>query len=220
MREFEERQREIFRAHLKTNVAEFSKTSSDTLTILSTRKLTGRSSAQHIAQSLMIARQPAWAAISVALHAQLKQLVRETAAHLGTKYAVIVPIDLRSTVDEPVMGTTLPRWFHGAELAEHQRVIKALRLGYGVNSNPLEAFTQAAPYSTSNSAVSAITVTSATAVMNRVALEIYRLANFKRYKLETNGPVKYHEAYEREYGVDESPQAPMFIGDRSYPVPS
>lgn len=219
MKDFEARQREIFKAHLKTNVAEFAKTSNDAMTILSTRKLTGRRDAQFIAQSLMSARQPAWAAISVNLHNQLKQLVRETAAHLGTKHSVHVPIDLRYLVDEPILGTPLPRWFNGAEVAEHQRVVKALKAGYGVNLSLLETFTQAAPYSTSNSAVSAITVTSATAVMNQVALEIFRLAGVKKYKLETSGEVKYHEPFELTYGTGEAPQAPLWIGDRSYPVP-
>ena len=124
MKDFEEKQRELFRSHLQTNIAEFSKTSESTMTILSTRKLTGRRDAQFITQSLSIARQPAWAAISVNLHNQLRQLVKETTAFLGTQHAVSVPVELASVVDEPVLGMTIPRWLASAELLEHQHMTR------------------------------------------------------------------------------------------------
>lgn len=220
MKDFEERQRELFRSHTKTNMAEFSKTSNDTMTILSTRKLLGRRDAQYIAQSLMIARQPAWAAISVNLHNQLKQLAKETTSYLGTKYAVAMGIDTTTFVDDPVLGLTIPRWLGAAEMLEHQRVLRAMKDSFGLNGNPIEAFSRHAPYSLSNSSVAAVTVTSAASVMNRIALEVFKLADIKRYKLETNGDIRNPKAYELQYGTGESPRAPAFIGDRSYPVPA
>lgn len=218
MKTFEERQRELFKSHLKTNIAAFSTTSDAVMTILSTKKLVGRLDAQQITQSIAIARQPAWATISINLHNQLAQLVKETAAHVGTQLAVIIPIELKSNIDQPILGMTLPQWLNSAETLERARVLKAMRSGFGLNATPLSAFMDHSPFSLSNSSISAVTVTSATAVMNRVALDIFRLAGIKRYKLETSGDVRDPKAYGREYGVDEQPFAPMFIGDRSYPV--
>lgn len=220
MKEFEERQRELFKGHIKTNIAVFTRTSDATMTILSTRKLTGRANVTGIAQSLAIARQPAWALISMNLHTQLLQLIRETSAHLGTQFGVMIPIDLRYIADKPVLGLTIPRWLDAAEMSEGHRVIKALKLGLSDNLTALDSITRNAPYSQTNSSISAATVTAAASVMNSVALEIYKLAGYKRYKLETSGEIKNPSAYELEYGVDEEPRAPAYIGDRSYPVPS
>lgn len=175
---------------------------------------------QMLTQSLGIARQPAWAAISTAMHLQLQQLVRETAAHVGTQLAVHIPIDLKYVIDQPILGLTLPRWLHNAELLEMQRTIRAMKSGLALGTTPMEAFTQNAPFSQSNSSVSAATVTAATAVLNRTALEIFKLAEIKRYTLATNGTVRDPMAYKLQYGVDEDPRAPMHVGDRSYPVPA
>jgi hypothetical protein len=218
MKDFEEHQRELFRSHLKNNIAAFSLTSDASMTILSTRTLAGRLDAQQITQSLALVRQQAWSSISVNLHNQLSTLVRETAAHVGTQLAVMIPLDLRTEIDQPILGMTLPQWLASAETLERARVLKAMRSGFGVHATPLAAFTAAAPYALSNSSVSAITVTSASAVMNRVALEIYKLAGIKRYGLATSGDRRDPSAYQRDYSVDDPPQAPMFIGDRSYPV--
>ena len=220
MKEFEERQRELFKSHLRTNLSEFSKTSDATMSVLSTRKLAGRLDAQQIMHTLTITRAPAWAAISVNLHNQLGQLTRETAALIGTQLAVHIPIDLRYTIDEPLMGTTLPKWLHNAQLMESQRILKSMRAGHASNLTPLEAFLAQHPFTKTNSSISALTVTAATGVMNRVAIEIFKLAGLKRYRLETSGEVRDPEAYIREYSIEQGPQAPMFIGDRSYPVKS
>lgn len=220
MKEFEERQRELFRAHLRVNVAEFTRTHDATMNILGARKLTRRSDAQHIAQSLMIARQPAWAAISVNLHNQLKQLVKETAAHLGTKFAIVLPTDLDGEIDKPVMQMTLPQWLSSAEIMEHQRVTRALKTGFLMNGSAMDAFISAAPYSPSNSAVSAITVTSATATINRVAMRMFPLAGHQQYRLETSGDIRSPDIYKKTFPVTEEPRSPSFIGDRSYPVPA
>jgi len=219
MKEFEERQRELFRSHLKTNIAAFASTSDATMTILSTKTLVGRLDATSIASSLSLARQPAWASISTNLNNQLKSLVKDTASFLGTQHGVVTG-DLRANIDMPILGRQLWAWLGSAEVLEGQRVLKAMRAGYGLNLKPLDTFKQHAPYSISNSAVGAITVTAATSVMNRVALEIFELAGIRRYKLETQGDVRVPKAYTLEYSTSEEPQAPMFIGDRSYPVPA
>lgn len=220
MKDFEERQRELFRAHLRTNIAAFSQTSAGTMTILSTRTLVGRLDASNVSRSLALARQPAWAAISANLHTQLQTLVRETGAHLGTQHAVLLPHGLRSAIDQPILGMTLPQWFAAAEVQEGLRVLKAMRSGYALSKKPLDAFTDAAPYSLSNSSIGAITVTAATSVMNRVALAIFSLAGIKSYRLETSGDIRDPRRYDKLYSVNEEPEAPMFIGDRSYPVPA
>lgn len=219
MKDFEEAQRELFRSHLKTNIAAFSLTSDSTMTILSTRTLIGRLDASSIASSLALARAPAWASISTNLNNQLRTLSKQTAALLSTRHAVVTG-DLSHNIDRPILGRQLWAWLASAEVLEGQRVLKALRSGYGLNKKPLDAFKDAAPYSLSNSTVGAITVTSATAVMNQVALEIFRLAGIKQYKLETSGDIRDPAWYKRTYGVGEEPQAPLFIGDRSYPVPA
>lgn len=218
MKDFEARQRELFKSHIRTNLSEFSKTSDSIMSVLSTRKLIGRLDAQQIMNTLTITRAPAWAAISINLHNQLSQLTREVAAHVGTQLAVMVPVDLRHAIDEPVLGTTVPQWLHHAQLAESQRILKSMRAGHAVNATPLEAFLAHHPFAKTNSTLSALTVTAATGVMNRVALEIFKLAGVKRFKLATNGDIREPKAYELEYGVESGPQAPMFIGDRSYPV--
>lgn len=220
MKDFEEHQRQLFRGHLRVNVAEFTRTHDSTISILGARTLRRRSDAQEIAQSLMSARSPAWAAISVNLHNQLKTLVRETASHLGTVHSVIVPESLESVIDDPILLMTLPQWLGSAEIMEHQRVTRALRNGFMMNGSALDTFLGASPYSPSNSSVSAITVTSATSVINRVAMRIFSLAGITQYKLETNGDIRTPDAYKQIYQVNDNPRAPMFIGDRSYPVPA
>ncbi len=220
MKDFEERQRILFRSHLRTNLAEFSKTSDAVMTILSTRSLVGRHAAQTLTQSLTNARKSAWAAISVNLHNQLTQLAKETVGYVGTQLGIPAPDNVTGNVDLPILGRTLPSWLASAEALETARVLKAMRRAYSLSQTALAGFQESAPYSMSNSTVSAITVTAATSVINRTALDLYRAAGVKQYRLETSGEIREPHNYQHNYGVDHDPVAPMWVGDRSYPVPA
>lgn len=216
MRDFEETQRILFRSHLQTNIAHFSSTHSDVMTILATRSLVSRLDSQQIANSVALVRERAWAAVSVSLHAQLGQLATELAGYLSTRLSTPVLDDLRDLVDTPTLGMTLPEWLASAEIMEKQRVLKAMRGGYALSLNALESFERARPFGVSHSTVSAITVTTATNLINRGTLAMLAKAGRREYRLVTRGDVRDPEVYRRKYPITEQ-VSPAFIGDRGVP---
>jgi len=218
MKAFEERTREVFKSHLRSNITAFAQTQDAIRLILSSRTLIGRLDASSVSHSLALVRADAWAALSVRLHEQLRSLHGDAIALLSTELAVPLISDLAHYLDGPILGATLPQWIRAAESTERVRAYEALRMAHARKVPLIHAFDEASPYARTNSSIAAITVTAATTVLNQATMNAAKQAGRRHYQLWIARDQRQPDLYKHQYEVGRGPVGPMFIGDRTIPV--
>lgn len=218
MKDFYETVRPLLRSTVQSNVSELDRTSDDITLVLASRSLIGRLDAINGARSIALVRAGAWSTIAVNLHTLHQNLVRQGTSYLVTKLRTALLTNVADYLEQPMMGYTLPQWLQVAQAQEFDRILRALRYGQAAKMTALEAVDAMRPFGPSNSQVSVMTITSATHIINQLAMDAARQRGTEDYTLWTDGKVIEPDIYNTKFAVGNGLLGPMFLGDRSIPI--
>ena len=218
MREFYEAIRPLIRSVVQQNVTELNSTGDAVMLVLVSRKLKGRRDALSAARNVVSVRSGAWSNVAVNLHTMADTIVRQGTSYLVTKLKTVLAANALDYMEDPFLGWDMATWHKAAEVREADRVVKALRLTRAMELPTLEGWEQFSPLNPSNSVASVMTITSATHIVNRLAMDAAKQAGLKEYTLWTDGKVKDPDIYNIRFAVGKGLLGPMFPGDRTIPI--